>query len=92
MMTFYLMRTSTTMSHLGDYIKKKRKELELTQLEIGNYLGVTNVFVGRVELGCCLLPFKHLGKIAQRFDVDKEEVVRLWKKDAIKKINDKLGE
>ena len=77
------------MTQVGEYIKKLRAEALLTQSELAKYLGFTNAFLGRVELGHCGLPVKYVSKLAKRFDIDKEEILKRMRKDMLERLRAK---
>ena len=79
------------MSHQGNYIRKKREDLGITQIELAKYLGFTNVFLGRVELGKCWLPKKYVNKLAQKLDVESDNIIVKMRKDASERFNESLG-
>ena len=77
------------MTQVGEYIKRLRAETLISQRELAKYLGFTNAFLGRIELGHCGLPVKYVQKIAKRFDVDKEEILKRMRKDMLERLRAK---
>ena len=55
---------------LGDRIRKKRKELKISQGDIANLLNVSDTQIYRYELGYSLIPLDNLLKLCELFNVD----------------------
>ena len=55
---------------LGDRIRKKRKELKISQGNIANLLNVSDTQIYRYELGYSLIPLDNLLKLCELFNVD----------------------
>lgn len=52
------------MTVLGDLIRTRRKELEITQRDLAKSIGFSNVFLQRIETGKCGLPHEYIKKTA----------------------------
>ena len=55
---------------LGERIRKKRKELKISQGDIANLLNVSDTQIYRYELGYSLIPLDNLLKLCELFNVD----------------------
>lgn len=75
------------MTHIGLYIRAKRKKLGLTQKDIADKLKVTNQFINNIEGGRALLPPKYGTKLAQLLKEDKYFVLELLTQDWMEKLS-----
>lgn len=66
---YVLSKTPTT--KLGAFLIRKRLDLEMTQVEFANYLGVSSAVVSQIELGTYKPGKKALLKIAKVLTVEK---------------------
>jgi len=73
----------------GKLIRKMRELLGLSQLDAAKEIGFSNVFLGRIELGKCELPFKHVDKVASVLKLHKEDLVGAIKSDVMHKIEER---
>ncbi len=64
-------------NRIGKYIVKRRKELHLTQLELGNKLFVTDKAVSKWERGLSLPDITLLDKLAKELDTDIYSILQI---------------
>jgi ribosome-binding protein aMBF1 (putative translation factor) len=77
------------MNNTGHLIKLAREKRELSQTMVSTYMGFTNVFLGRIEAGHCLLPARHVEKLSRILNVDKEDILKAMKKDMSERLDKK---
>lgn len=77
------------MNHTGELIRSSREKRNLSQTMVSTYLGFTNVFLGRVEAGHCLLPARHVDKMARVLDISKDDLLKAMKKDLAERLEKK---
>lgn len=53
------------MSDQGEMIFEKRKELEISQIDLANTLGFSSQFMGRIESGAVSFPAEHVKKLCK---------------------------
>lgn len=63
-------------TNLGKNIKKRRKELELTQQELADLLGISLNFMGKIEVAFSKPSLDTLIDIAEKLDTTVSELVR----------------
>jgi transcriptional regulator with XRE-family HTH domain len=62
----------------GKYLKDKRVEAGLTQIEVSQYCGFGNSqFISNIERGCCWPPMDSLRKMAELYDIEPMDVLSL---------------
>lgn len=69
---------------VAELIKLKRKELDLTQQELTTKLGWSNknsMFLSNIERNKCTLPAKHINKMCEAINVDKNYLIGLMLED-----------
>ena len=80
---------------VGNFLASLRKEKGLTQIEVANFLNITEKAVSKWENGRCLPENKHLRKLSELYNVGVDEIIcgeRLKEKtndDALLKVVDK---
>ena len=79
------------MSYVGDLIVNIRKEKNITQKSLAEYLGFSNVFLGRIEAGKCGLPVEYAHKLAKRLGIDREEILKQMRRDLAANLRRKAG-
>ena len=57
---------------LGERIKSRRKELRMSQEELGNRIGFTKSSISRIEHGDRTVSFENINKIATVLEVDQK--------------------
>lgn len=57
---------------LGNRIKSRRKELKMSQEELGNRIGFTKSSISRIEHGDRAVSFENINKIASVLEVDQK--------------------
>ena len=57
---------------LGERIKSRRKELRMSQEELGNRIGFTKSSISRIEHGDRTVSFENINKIASVLEVDQK--------------------
>ncbi|MGL4773970.1 MAG: helix-turn-helix domain-containing protein [Clostridium sp.] len=58
------------MKNLGRMVKKKRKEKNLTQLEVGEIAGISNSYISDIENGRTNPSIKSLVKICKALEIE----------------------
>jgi len=71
----------------GDFIREHREKRELSQQMVSDYMGFTNVFLARVELGLVSLPARHVDKLTRILNVEKEDLLNAMKKDLSERLD-----
>ncbi len=62
----------------GLYLKEKRIEAGMTQLEVSKHCGLTNSqFISNIERGCCWPPMDFLKKMSELYDIPPADVLDL---------------
>jgi transcriptional regulator with XRE-family HTH domain len=79
------------MSFVGDLIRKTREEKNITQKSLAEYLGFSNVFLGRIEAGKCGLPVEYTHKLAKRIGLEREEILKQMRRDLAANLRRKAG-
>lgn len=62
---------------LGTYIKKARLELGLTQQDLGEKIGVSNMFISALEMGKSPIPLDRLKKIIEVLGLSRKKVIMI---------------
>ena len=62
-------------THIGTFLAELRKENDLTQEELGEFLGVSNKTVSRWETGTYLPPVEMLQLLSERYGVSINEIL-----------------
>ncbi len=57
---------------LGERIKSRRKELRITQKELGDRIGFTKSSISRIEHGSRVVSIENINKIASVLEVDQK--------------------
>lgn len=57
---------------LGERIKSRRKELRITQKELGDKIGFTKSSISRIEHGSRVVSIENINKIASVLEVDQK--------------------
>ena len=62
----------------GMFLKEKRVEAGLTQLQVSKHCGLTNSqFISNIERGCCWPPMDFLRKMADLYDIEPMDMLDL---------------
>lgn len=69
------MKTNNTDKEIGLAIRKARKELKLTQKDLGDYLEVSENVISNYEKGITPVPASKLGTLALIFGVPVQEIL-----------------
>lgn len=73
----------TEFSHLGNYLKNKRIETNLTQRELAQALGDMNSqFVSNWERGLCAPPSHCFQKLIELLKINREQLVQVMLEDS----------
>ena len=73
---------------LGSYLKDKRIEADLTQLEVAKKLGYSSPqFISNFERGLCSPPLKQLKKITKLYDINPTDIIDLMMDDQLSRLN-----
>jgi len=68
--------------NLGAYLKKKRLEAGLTQLEVADDLGYSSPqFISNIERGLCSPPLRNLKTMIKLYNISVNEVMELILKE-----------
>lgn len=62
---------------LGTYIKEARLKLGLTQRDLGEKIGVTNMFISSLEMGKAPIPLDRLKKIIEILGLSRKKVIMI---------------
>lgn len=63
---------------VGEFLKQKRVDSDLTQSQVAEALGYTSPqFISNWERGLCSPPLDQLDKICNMYEIDKEEFIAL---------------
>lgn len=66
------------MKKLNKFLEKKRKEIGLSQDDVGRLLGFSNgQFISNIEREDCGLPPKHFKKVSRVYGIEPMEMVQL---------------
>lgn len=78
---------------VGEFIKKKRVALALSQKELGMLFNppVTTQFISNVERGVTPLPPTHVVFLAKALSTSESEFMTLLEKEYAQKLNERLG-
>lgn len=63
--------------HLGEFLKNRRKEMGLSQIELGDTLGYTPQFVCNWERGTAAPPLKIVPKLVSTLKIEMNEWIAL---------------
>jgi len=66
-----------TMSELGDFLRKARETLDLTQTKVGAPLGISRNAVANWEAGSNAPDIKHVSQLASILKVDRDKLLKL---------------
>jgi transcriptional regulator with XRE-family HTH domain len=77
------------MTVTGKLLRDKREKLELSQKKAAKLMGFSNVFLGRIELGKCDLPVKHVTIAAKVLKITRDEILSSLKFDLSSRIDKK---
>lgn len=61
---------------IGTNIRKYRKEKNMTQKDLGSYIGISNTYLSDLEVGRTNPSIKTLKRIAKALDVNYVELLR----------------
>ena len=75
---------------MGERIKAKRKELNLTQVQFANMAGVSTSFMGHIERGSRIASIETLYAICEALHVSSDYLIGLSEEEAIKPFKDDL--
>jgi transcriptional regulator with XRE-family HTH domain len=71
-------RPSTSKNELGRFIRARREELGLSQLQLARALGYKwSNFIGMIETGSAMFPFDRWDDFAKELQLPKHEFLRL---------------
>lgn len=76
---------------IGKLIRFKRENLGLTQKDVAQAMGFSNVFLGRVEFGKTPLPLSHVNKLAKVLKLTRQEILFAIKHDVNNRIDGSAG-
>jgi len=79
------------MTNIGDLIKSRRKDLNLSQRELAALIGCSDVFICYIERGRNLLPAQFAPILATALQVKESEVLNALRADMISAIDKKLA-
>lgn len=63
------------MSYIGDLIKRRRKELKLSQNDLGKELGFGGQYVSNIERGMCVFPKEKIKLTATVLKIDPRIII-----------------
>ncbi len=67
---------------LGNYLKRRRIEIGMTQSEVASNLGYSSPqFISNFERGLCAPPLKNLKTLVNLYKIPKEEIISLMMKE-----------
>jgi len=70
-------------AEMGDYIKSRRKQLDISQIELAREVGFSSQFLGRIENGKVPLPDDALKKMITTLQMDEKKVARIYVEGAL---------
>jgi transcriptional regulator with XRE-family HTH domain len=78
---------------VGDFIRKRRQELNLSQQRLGQMLSppVTTQFMSNIERGMTPLPYHHIAGLAQALKIKEADISALLEREVKLKFIGKLG-
>jgi transcriptional regulator with XRE-family HTH domain len=77
--------------HLGEYFRKHRETLGLTQKEVANKMGISiNQHISNVERGANCAPDFAI-RMCKALDLDLQDVCRIYIKDKVESIKKEFG-
>lgn len=80
-------------SHLGDFMRKRRDDLSLSQRALGLLFTppVTTQFISNIERGVTPLPPTHVGTLAKALQSPEAEIVAVLEKEYALRLQTRLG-
>lgn len=80
-------------SHLGDFMRKRREELNLSQRALGLLFTppVTTQFISNIERGVTPLPPHHIPTLAKALQAHEADVVSVLEREYALRLQTKLG-
>jgi transcriptional regulator with XRE-family HTH domain len=79
------------MSKVGRLIKEAREIEKVTQKQLAEKLGVSDMFVSRIEMGTSPLPPKYIKAVSQALSLTVSMVVGALRQDVIDKYDKRLS-
>ena len=78
---------------MGDFIRKRRQELGISQQKLGLLLQppVTTQFMSNIERGITPLPLRHISSLAKALECSEQELTELLQRELKMKFMGKLG-
>lgn len=85
--------TSKKTGLVGEYIRKKRENLGLSQKALGMLFtpAVTTQFISNIERGVTPLPPAHVTTLAKALQAGETEIMALMEREYTQKLSDRLG-
>lgn len=84
-------------NNLASLIKKRRRELDLSQAQVQKRLGwkcQNTQYLSNIELGKCQMPAKHINRLSSAISLDRETILEAmildYKEMVLKEINKEL--
>lgn len=80
-------------SHLGDFMRKRRDELSLSQRALGLLFSppVTTQFISNIERGVTPLPPIHVSTLSKALQTPETEIVAALEKEYALRLHNRLG-
>lgn len=78
-------------STVGKLIRSQREAKDISQVDAAERIGISNVFLGRIELGKCDLPLKHVAAVAKILCIPKNDLIFAIKHDINNRIDRKAS-
>lgn len=77
---------------IGQILKEKRLEKNITQLEVANYLGYDSTqFVSLFERSLSKVPIPVLGKLCDFYGIPKNKIIKMITRDFENEIRKQMG-
>jgi transcriptional regulator with XRE-family HTH domain len=73
----------------GALIRSRREQKKLSQSMVAKYVGFSSVFLSRVESGDTLLPAHRIERLSRILDLDKDDLLKVMKKDLSDRLESK---
>lgn len=84
-------RKESILTATGKLLHDQRQALALSQKEVAEAIGFSNVFLGKIEFGKCDLPVKHVAKIAKILKLEKNDILFSLKHDLSNRLDQKAN-
>jgi transcriptional regulator with XRE-family HTH domain len=77
---------------MGNYLKKNRAAMGLSQQKVASFLGYSSAqFVSNVERGLCMFPLTQAKKLVKIYKLDPNEFKSLVIEQNVKQIKKEMG-